>query len=101
MSFFDFRSQKVPPTEATPIVPPPDFVSILIRKRAVFPKLTAASGHSGYLARQLDVTLMESGFKLSPALLTYISGCDSESALNAARTILAAARGHRRLAHFK
>ena len=92
MSFFDFRSQKVPPTEAAPIVPPPDFVSVLIRKRAVFPKLTAASGHSGYLARQLDVTLMESGFKLSPALLTYISGCDSESALNAARTILAAAR---------
>ena len=54
--------------------------------------LATAPGQSKAIARQLDVTLMKSGFKLSPALLAHLGGCDFESVLAAARTILHAVR---------
>ncbi len=92
MSLFSFRSKKILPAEVAPIAPPPDFVSILIRRRAVFPAFQVLSGQSQALARQLDVTLMQSGFKLSPKLLIHISSCDCSSASNAAHAILTAVK---------
>ena len=67
MSLFGFRSKKIP-APAVPVAPPPDFVQVLIARRGRFPALSAAPDQSKAIARQLDVTLMKSGFKLSPAV---------------------------------
>jgi hypothetical protein len=87
MSLFSFRSEKTP----VPALPP-DFISILIRKRSIHPALTAAAGRNATLARQLDVALMQSGFKLSPALLQHLAGNEFTAAINAAQAILAAVK---------
>jgi stress response protein SCP2 len=83
---FGFHSNKTAP--AAPPVPLPNLLHALIRKRWIFPALPAASGESKTLARQLDVTLMRSGFKLTPDLLVHVGRLDFESALTAAQNIL-------------
>src|SRR5687767_1681335 len=91
MSLFGFRSKKTA-APAVPAAPPPDFVQVLIARRGRFPALDSTPGQSKALARQLDVTLMKSGFKLSPALLAHLGGRDFDSVLSAAQTILHAVR---------
>jgi len=88
MSLFNFRSKN--PAAATPLVLPVNFVHVLVKKRAVFPARPTNKGESKTIARQLDVTLMQSGFKLSPELLEYFGGSDFESAITAANEILSA-----------
>ena len=60
----------------------------LIKHRLVFPLQTTEKGKSATITRQLDLALMKSGFKLSPALFDYLAGCPGAYALEYAGTIL-------------
>lgn len=92
MSLFNFRSKQNPAPAVPPPAPPPDFVSVLIRKRGIYPAFGIAPGQCATLARQLDVTLMRAGFKLSPALLQHLAASEFTAAVNAAQAILAAVK---------
>lgn len=87
MNPFNFRRQA--PAAATAPLPSVNLVHVLIRKRSVFPDVASTRGESKTIARQLDVTLMKSGFKLSPSLLGRLGECDFASAIAAAQDILA------------
>lgn len=66
-------------------------VNKLIQKRLVVPVLSG-TGDSRSIARQLDVVLMENGFKLSRPLLKAIGTASFESALQTSNVILSAVK---------
>lgn len=68
-----------------------DLITTLLHKRLVFPLLSATDkGDSKAFARQLDLALMQVGFKLSKALLRYVSGLSSTDAFKVSGILLPA-----------
>lgn len=63
-------------------------LDLILSTRLVFPSLTKTAGKSGSVARQLDVTLMSNGFKLSDELLSFISKSSFEDSIRFSQTIL-------------
>jgi hypothetical protein len=66
-------------------------VALIARTRRV-PAVQAAAGDGGALARQLDVALMQIGFKCSHALVEHLSGLHPVAAREAADAVLRALR---------
>lgn len=67
-------------------------LTTLVKKRLVYPTFSGNKGDSKALARQLDVALMDNGFKLSRDLLRELGSHSFESALISAQTILSAVK---------
>lgn len=63
-------------------------LDLILSTRLVFPSLKKTSGKSGAVARQLDVTLMGNGFKLSDELLAFVSKSSFEDSIRVSQTIL-------------
>ncbi len=65
-----------------------NYTNILLQKKLVYPLLAPKKGDSRVLARQLDIVLLENGFKLSKELLNHIAKRDFETALGGCQDLL-------------
>lgn len=67
-------------------------INTLIKKNLTFPALFTSKGDNKILARKLDATLMQAGFKLSHELLVYVSKLDFNDGANLASILIESAK---------
>jgi hypothetical protein len=65
---------------------------VIIRKTLRAPAVTGPAGDSQTVARQLDTTLLRSGFKASRQLLEHVTGLEKGLALGVARQVVDAVK---------
>jgi stress response protein SCP2 len=69
-----------------------DIIKTILRKKLIFPNLPSKKGDSNTIARQLDITLISIGFRLSNKLFLDIAHSSFEDALNKSVIILETAK---------
>lgn len=66
-----------------------NIIDLILSTRFIFPTLdTKSKGNSHTIARQLDVALMENGFKMSHDLFNYVAGLSFKDSIFASQTML-------------